>query len=169
MFVIDSTCYYTMSSTIRLYIFLGKKNINQLAEHDSEYILQHEVTVFRQAATITVNCVLIDGSACSFLRVSSFLLNSLPKKYVSLVMIWHGFFTATFKVVITFFMTEIPLSSLSTEVENTCIQGTVKRLPSRPSTCISITAMGCSKSCLIFTSRPPQETVPSVKHFRNVT
>ena len=39
MFFIDSTWYYTMSRTTRLYIFLGMENINQLAEHDSEYIL----------------------------------------------------------------------------------------------------------------------------------
>ena len=30
---------------------------------------------------------------------------------------------------------------------------------------ISNSAMGCSKSCLILTCRPPQETVPPVKKF----
>ena len=39
MFFIDSTWYYAMSRTTRLYIFLGMENINQLPEHDSEYIL----------------------------------------------------------------------------------------------------------------------------------
>ena len=39
VFFIDSTWHSTMSRTTRLYIFLGMKNINQLAEHDSEYIL----------------------------------------------------------------------------------------------------------------------------------
>ena len=39
MLFIDSTWHSTMSRTTRLYIFLGMKNINQLAEHDLEYIL----------------------------------------------------------------------------------------------------------------------------------
>ena len=39
MLFIDSTWHSTMSRTTQLYIFLGMKNINQLAEHDLEYIL----------------------------------------------------------------------------------------------------------------------------------
>ena len=39
MFFIDSTWHSTMSRTTRLYIFLEMKNINQLGEHDLEYIL----------------------------------------------------------------------------------------------------------------------------------
>ena len=39
VFFTDFTWHSTMSRTTRLYIFLEMKNINQLAEHDLEYIL----------------------------------------------------------------------------------------------------------------------------------